>query len=85
MVKLTNALLLQAHRAAIRHGAMNAQLTKAFNARYGCTYSDVDCDTLIDSLDYGNGPLVTVADCDRDMANAGRPASPLSSETGGVK
>lgn len=71
-VRLTDTLLKRAHQAAIRHNTFNARLTKAFEQRYGCTYSDVDCNSIIDSLDYGNGPLVTVQFCDSAMAACGR-------------
>lgn len=73
-MKLTNALLKRAHLAAVRHSALNAMLTKAFNERYGCTYSDIDCDNLIDALDYGAGSLPTVDICDEAMAELGHPA-----------
>lgn len=71
-VKLTDSLLKRAHKAAVRFAALNAKITAAFEQRYGCTYSDVDCDHLIDSLDYGQGGAPSVADCDRDMVGCGR-------------
>lgn len=70
-VKLSDALLRRAHRAAVRHSALNQQLTKAFQERYGCTYSDVDCDNLIDALDYGAGSEPTVESCDAAMSESG--------------
>lgn len=71
-VKLTDSLLKRAHHIAIQHSALNHKLTKAFEQRYGCTYSDVDCDSIIDSLDYGHGPPVTVEFCDSAMLACGR-------------
>ena len=32
------------------------QIDRWFEERYGKSYSEIDCDTLIDSLDYGRGP-----------------------------
>jgi hypothetical protein len=71
-VRLTDALLKRAHQAAIRHSALNQKMTHAFEQRYGCTYSEVDCDWIIDGLDYGTGPTLTVAMCDVAMAECGR-------------
>jgi hypothetical protein len=49
--------------------------------RYGCTHADVDCDVLIDALDYGTSALnPTVADCDREMDLCG--VAPLGSREG---
>lgn len=73
MMKLTNRLLKRACRIAAEASKVQAELTDAFNERYGLTYSDIDADNLIDSLDYGTGSAVTVEDCDRDMTNAGYP------------
>lgn len=81
MTRLTDNLLKRAHAAAVRHNALNAKLTSAFNERYGCTYSDVDADWIIDSLDYGSGSEVTVEQCDQIMTDAGRP--PVTSQVRG--
>jgi len=80
MPKLTNRLLKRACRIAVEASKVQGELTEAFNERYGCTYSDVDADPLIDSLDYG-GSVVTVDDCDQIMTDAGCP--PLSSRDQG--
>lgn len=74
MTRLTNSLLRRTHLAAVRHNALTAQITEAFEERYGCTYSAVDEDCIIDSLDYGSGNTVTIEECDRLMAEAGHPA-----------
>lgn len=50
---------------------MQAELTEAFEERYGCTYSDADADAIIDVLDYGGGERITLADCDREMSVRG--------------
>lgn len=70
--RLTNALLRKAAKAAERHSAVQAELSEAFSARYGCTYSDADADPIIDVLDYQGGEL-TVEQCDAIMADHGAP------------
>ena len=70
-------LLTKACRAARAHARLNHKITDAFEARYGCTYSDVDADSLIESLDYGS-VTVTVAECDADMTLHGKPPTALS-------
>lgn len=70
--KLTNSLLKKAARLSAEFQEIQSQLTDAFNERYGVTYSDVDADMIIDTLDYGGGDL-TVADCDSIMAATGNP------------
>lgn len=79
MAKLNAALLRRAVNAAAKAKAVQAELTAAFNDRYGWTYSDVDCDALIDVLDYGGNSHLTVADCDREMALCGAPRLALQS------
>jgi hypothetical protein len=70
--KLTNALLRKAAAAAARHAELSSRITDAMNDRYGCSHSDVDCDPLIDALDYGLAhDAPTVADCDREMSLLG--------------
>lgn len=70
---LTADLLRRANAAAAKAHEYNRRLTAAFNARYGQTYSDCDCDPLIDVLDYGftGASDLTVAECDRLMAESG--------------
>ncbi len=70
--KLTTALLQRAAAHAARGAVLQGQLTRAFNLRYGTTYSDVDCDELIDILDYEGGHL-TLAIADRAMEASGAP------------
>lgn len=78
--QLTNSLLSRAFKAAVKARELNAELTEAFNARYGCTYSDVSCDGLIDALDYGTARSYPTIDvCDMLMAACDRPA--LSSQS----
>jgi len=69
--KLTADLLRRATRIAEQASEVQAKLTEAFRGRYGITYSDVDCDPLIDILDYGGGTPPTIAQCDQWMANCG--------------
>lgn len=71
-VRLTNRLLRRAATLAYQHSAVQHELTRAFNERYGCTYSDVDADQIIDVLDYHGGDL-TVEQCDQIMAECGAP------------
>jgi hypothetical protein len=79
MAKLSAALLRRAARIAEQASKVQADLTEAFRDRYGVTYSDVDCDWLIDVLDYGGGKNLTVAECDRAMENCGAPRLALQS------
>lgn len=72
MTKLTQRLLNRAAAAAKRHNDMSQEITAAFLERYGQTHSDVDADFIIDVLDC-NGGAITVAECDREMANCGAP------------
>lgn len=73
MAKLTDKLLREAHRAAARSMTISLQISEAFVERYGRTHSDVDCDEIIDCLDYGHGLEMTIAECDRAMTEAGCP------------
>lgn len=68
MAKLNAALLRRAVAVSKAASKVQRELTVAFEERYGRTYSDVDCDPLIDALDYGGGSGLTVEDCDRFMA-----------------
>lgn len=77
MSKLTQRLLDRANRVAKEAATVQSELTEAFNARYGVTYSDVDCDWLIDAFDYGgSADRITVAECDKYMAECGAPKLP---------
>jgi hypothetical protein len=72
--KLTSALLRRAYRIAVAHSEISALVTAAMRERYGVTHSDVDCDDLIDPLEYGQGGCPTLARCDAAMAVKGAPA-----------
>lgn len=72
MMNLTNALLRKASELAERKMAVQIELTAAFVERYGVTYSDVDADKIIDTLDI-HGGAITVAECDRIMTSCGHP------------
>lgn len=69
---LTTKLLQRAARLAEQSQAVQVQLTQAFEARYGTTYSAIDCDDLIDILDY-NGGHVTLRIADEAMTSCGHP------------
>lgn len=71
MGKLNQRLLDRAVIAASAAHSVQRLLTEAFEERYGVTYSDVDCDPIIDCLDYGSGNALTIKDCDRLMAECG--------------
>ena len=66
-------LLRRAQRIAKEASAVQAELTDAFEARYGVTYSEVNEDWIIDSLDYGGGATLTVGTVDKLMAENGHP------------
>lgn len=68
MAKLTNRLLKKACKISKQYAEMQAILLEAFEDRYGVTYSEVDCDPIIDILDgVGGVPVITVAECDEHM------------------
>lgn len=73
MPKLTSKLLERANRIAALHAIVSAEITAAFNERYGATHSYVDCDFLIDALDYGVVAAPTLAECDAAMESCGAP------------
>ena len=70
-----------AHRSAVENSRQQARLSDAMLERYGKSHGDVDADGLIESLDYGNGTRVTVAQVDREMAENGAPKLPAENLT----
>lgn len=64
-------VLTAAHLAAAEHANQQRRLAEAMEERYGATHSDADEDSLIDTLNYGIGAPVSVAECDGLMAKAG--------------
>ena len=79
--RLIVGLLKRTARLAEDHRRAIAEVNEWFEARYGKSYSDVDCDHLIDILDYGVGSWAidgakgpSVALIDRLMADCGAPA-----------
>lgn len=81
MSKLTTARLHAACRLARKHTDNNREIQALFEERYGISYSEIDEDWLIDSLDYGTGALVSLKECDALMTKNGYP--PLSHPSGG--
>jgi len=79
--KLTQKLLNKAGRLAKEMASVQNELTDAFCARYGTTYSDVDADSIIDVLDYSGGHI-TLAECDNIMTECGFPPITTNSQTG---
>lgn len=71
-MKLTTQLLNRAAQLAAKKSRIQRQLTEAFVERYGVTYSEIDNDSLIDTLDY-HGGVISLAECDRLMTEAGHP------------
>jgi len=69
--KLDAKLIRRAIRVSEQAHKVQYDLTDAFRARYGVTYSDVDCDFLIDLFDYGGGDVPSLAQCDAAMAACG--------------
>lgn len=70
---LTLKLLKKASHHAAKSQSIRGQLDEAFNARYGATYSDADCDILIDTLDYLGGFNLTLKEVDAEMTRVGYP------------
>lgn len=64
-------LLNHAVKISNQHHIIQRRLTDAFEARYGTTYSDVDCDVLIDTLDYGYNYPIDYQVVDYQMASCG--------------
>jgi hypothetical protein len=63
-------LLRRAITAARAASEVQSEVTEAFLERYGRTHSDIDCDELIDTLDYGVGPsALSVSEVDNLMAD----------------
>ena len=72
MPKLTQSLLSKASALAEKKMKIQHDLTNAFIERYGVTYSDVDCDSIIEVLDYAGGDI-TLEECDQEMTRCGYP------------
>ena len=49
--------LRKANKAAVKHRMACNRVSELFEARYGKTYSDMDCDPLIDAVDLGMGEI----------------------------
>ncbi|MBC8719261.1 hypothetical protein [Ochrobactrum sp. Marseille-Q0166] len=81
MRKLTTARLHAACRLAQKHTKTNLEINRLFEQRYGTSYSEIDEDWIIDSLDYGTGKLLSLKECDKLMAENGYP--PLTHPNGG--
>lgn len=67
------ALLQKTARLAAAHFKAQAELTEAFRERYGCSYSDVDCDQLIECLDLNGGGRLNATKADEMMADCNAP------------
>lgn len=69
---LTTHVLQQLANIAEKYNQLSIKVGEMFIERYGVTCSDVDCDEIIDTLDYGGGDI-TLEDVDRYMTAAGYP------------
>lgn len=58
--------------AAEKHNRLQMELGEMFKERYGIHYSDVDCDSVIDTVDL-NGGRMSLVDIDEAMAMCGHP------------
>ncbi|MFA3778512.1 hypothetical protein [Yersinia sp. 1652 StPb PI] len=73
--------LKRSYELARDHMLLSQRITDWFEDRYGVdiTPASVDCDAIIDSMDYGvAGPLSTIERIDEEMALCG--AYPLNKE-----
>ena len=66
-------LMRRTNTACNVHLQLSLEITVAFEARYGSTFSALDIDTLIKSFDYGGTFSLSVKDVDALMAEAGYP------------
>ncbi len=56
-------------KIAHEHTQLSLRIDEICLARYGHTYSELDCDDIIDMLDY-NGGKMTVAEFDASMRDS---------------
>lgn len=49
------AAIRKAAKIAQQHNAALVEVDRLFYERYGARYNDIDCDLLIDAVDYGRG------------------------------
>jgi hypothetical protein len=83
-------LLDRTAKVSEMHLELSRRVTEAFRGRYGTTHSDVDADEIIDSLEYGAGPI-SIEKCDEAMSLRGYPplaplpGPRLAPEVGGEK
>lgn len=69
---LTTRDLQQLAGTARDHLECSSRVAEKFIARYGITYNDVDCDELIEVLDYSCGHI-SLKEADRYMTAVGYP------------
>lgn len=66
-------LLTRCSKAAAKHYYLMDQVNTECQKRYGCSYSDVDADQLIDQLDiHGSEEDVTAQYFDEQMQSCGK-------------
>ena len=66
-------LLNRCSRAAEKHYQLMDQVNAECKRRYGCSYSDVDADLLIDQLDiHGGAEEITAESFDKQMQFCGK-------------
>lgn len=64
-------LLTSCAKAAEKHRQLMASVAEECEQRYGCSYSDVDADTLIDILDLHGADKLTATEFDQVMKSHG--------------
>lgn len=64
-------LLTRCAQAARKHHALNLEVDQECKRRYGCSYSDIDADSLIDDLDMLGAEKLTASEFDQHMKNHG--------------
>lgn len=74
--KYLKSLVRKTARASAIHCDLVIKLGGLLRERYGTHPSDVDCDCVIDALDYGQDPKCTLKYIDEAMTACGHP--PLS-------
>lgn len=86
MPKLTDKqldkLIRRQNALACEHTDLATKLGEAFQERYGTEPSEVDCDEVIDALDYGVINDCSLAYVDRAMRPSARPAQSQPSRPG---
>lgn len=60
-------LLIRARKLARQHTQLLTKINDEGVRRFGVEYSEIDCDFVIDSVDYGHGREITAEEFDEAM------------------